>query len=252
MINFITLTNGGYTTFADSQINNFQKEFMQHHKLYIYCADNESYAYHSRKQLPSNIVLKKLDTEIGGQHAYLEGRFKELMRLKFPLILNCMDELGTPVWFVDNDVLFFKDPESYIDTEKDILFQPDAGDYEDRYSWVCTGCFWINKTDNSVNFLTKLIKLQTEVDRGEQEILNDYCRSWTSRSNVDISYKGSIESFTEAKLDILPYNLFQNGYAAFKRTQFDKHDCVLIHFNHEMNYQIKLSNLHAAAKHYNI
>jgi hypothetical protein len=212
--------------------------------------DSESYTYHSTKHLPSNIIIRKLSTEIGGQHAYLEGRFKELMRLKFPLVVDCLKDFNTPTWFIDNDVLFFQDPEPYIDATKDIVFQPDAGDYEDRYSWVCTGCFWINNTESAITFLNTLIKLQNEVDRGEQEILNDYCRSWTNGSHVDAYYKGSIESFTEAKLDILPYYLFQNGYTAFKNNQYDKHECVLIHFNHEMNYNVKLSNLHTAIKHY--
>lgn len=250
MINFITLTNSGYNTFADSQLSNFEKDYMKHHKLYMYCADNESYNYHSTKQLPNNIVIRKLDTEIGGLHAYLEGRFKELMRLKFPLILSCMDEFKTPVWFVDNDVLFFKDPESYTDASKDILFQADMGDYPSRYGWVCTGAFWINNTDKAIQLLREVIELQKTVDRGEQEVLNDYCKSWPTNASVPEELKGSILDYQKASLDILPYYLFQNGYLAFRNHEFYNHEVVMVHFNHETNYQIKLSNLQKARDRY--
>lgn len=244
MINFITLTNNGYIKFADEQIENFKKDYLKEHKLYLYCSDEESYQYHLKKELPDNILLNKLDTEISGLHSYLQGRFKELMRLKFPLIINCINKFKTPVWFIDNDVIILKNPELHIDKTKDILFQADMGDYPSRYGWVCTGCFWINNTDNSLKLLKTLIDLQSKIDRGEQEILNDYCKSWpTCATWIDQNLIGEIVNFKEAKLDILPYYLFQNGNLAFKNNQYDKHDCVMIHFNHEMDYNTKISNL---------
>lgn len=246
MINFVTMTNSGYTAFADSQLENFSKPFLENHRLYVYCVDNDSYTYHSGKNLPKNITILRVNVEIGGQHSYLQGRFKEMMRLKFPIILDAMEQLETPVWFVDNDVLFFKDPESYIDTTKDILFQADMGDYPSRYGWVCTGAFWINNTNKSIQLLSKIIQLQETVDRGEQEVLNDYCKSWPPNASVPDDVKGSVLDFKEATLDILPYYLFQNGYLAFKNNEFEKHDVVMVHFNHETNYQTKLSNLQKA------
>lgn len=252
-INFVTLTNSGYEFFCDSQIENFKKDFLKGHNLLIYCADTPSFDRLNLKSLPQNISLRKMESvEIGGLHGYLRGRFKELMRLKFPLILDYIEETDGPVWFIDNDVIFFRDPVNFIDESKDILFQPDAGDYEDRYSWVCTGCFWISKTDKSIQFLNNLIEMQGGIDRGEQEILNDYCRSWTSRSHVDSFYKGSIENFQEADLDIFPYPLFQNGYAAFKHNLYDKHECVMIHFNHEENFEVKKSNFEKVKDFYKI
>ena len=252
-INFITLTNSGYEFFCDSQIDNFRKDFLKHHNLLIYCADTASFERLKGMNLPDNIKIRKIaDAEIGGLHGYLIGRFKELMRLKFPLICDYIKETEGPVWFIDNDVLFFSDPASFIQGDKDILFQPDAGDYEDRYSWVCTGCFWINNTDKALGLLDNLIKMQTTVDRGEQEILNDYCRSWTSRSHVEEFYKGSIEDFKEANLDILPYHLFQNGYAAFRHNLYDKNECVMIHFNHEQNFEIKKNNFNKVKEFYKI
>ena len=243
MINFITMTNSGYYTFADSQIENFRKPFLQKHNLYIHCVDIESYNYHKQKDLPDNIILTHIDAEIGGQHSYLQGRFKEMMMLKFPIILNAIDSLQTAVWFIDNDVLFFKDPEEYVDLTKDILFQADMGDYPSRFGWVCTGCFWINDTNNSKQLLKELIHQQGLFDRGEQEILNDYCKSWPANANVSEEVKGSITDYVGASLDILPYYLFQNGYLAFKHSEYNKHDCVMIHFNHETDYQIKINNL---------
>lgn len=250
MINFISLTNNGYITFADNQIENFKKDYLKSHKLYLYCSDEESYQYHLKKELPSNIHLFKLNTEITGHHSYLEGRFKELMRLKFPLIINCINELKTPVWFIDNDVLILKDPESYIDNSKDMLFQADMGDYPSRYGWVCTGCFWINNTNAAIKLLENVIELQSKIDRGEQEILNDFCKSWPECANIDPSLKGNITDYNEAKLDILSYYHFQNGYLAFKTDQFDKHECVMIHFNHESNYDLKIKNLNKTKAHY--
>jgi hypothetical protein len=252
-MNFLTLTNSGYEFFCDDQINNFSKEFMKNHNLLIYCADTDSFNRLAEMELPSNIKIRKIaDTEISGLHGYLKGRFKELMRLKFPLILDYVHETNGPVWFVDNDVMFFSDPEPYANTKADIIFQPDAGDYEDRYSWVCTGCFLINKTEKSIALIKKLIDLQYTVDRGEQEILNDYCKSWTSRSAVDQSIKGSIQDFTEADLDIFPYHIFQNGYAAFKHGLFNNNECVMIHFNHEEDFEKKKENSSKTKNHYGI
>lgn len=243
MINFISLTNNGYIVFADNQIENFKKDYLKKHNLYLYCSDEESYQYHLKKELPNNVILFKLDTEISGLHSYLQGRFKELMRLKFPLIVDCINKLKTPVWFIDNDVIILKDPELHIDKTKDILFQADMGDYPSRYGWVCTGCFWINDTDNSLKLLKNVIDLQSKIDRGEQEILNDFCKSWPECAVIDTKLKGNITDYDEAKLDILPYYLFQNGYLAFKGNEFDKHECVMIHFNHESNYELKIKNL---------
>jgi hypothetical protein len=252
MINFITITNNGYYKFADSQIDNFKKDFLIKHDLHIYCTDDESYEYHSKKELPNNIKLYNMNTDIKGQHSYLQGRFKEMMRLKFPLIIDNIVKFETPIWFIDNDVLFFKDPEQYIDTDKDILFQADMGDYPSRYGWVCTGCFWINNTKNSIKLLNNIIELQGTVDRGEQEVLNDFCKSWPENSQVSNELKGNIIDFKDAKLDILSYYLFQNGYLAFKNTQFDKHDCVMIHFNHETDYNTKVNNLLKVKDYYGV
>jgi len=252
MINFITITNNGYFQFADSQIENFKSDFLSIHILHIYCTDDESYEYHLKKELPYNIKLYNMNTNIKGQHSYLQGRFKEMMRLKFPLIIDNIKNLETPIWFIDNDVLFLKDPEIYINNEKDILFQADMGDYESRYGWVCTGCFWVNNTENSIKLLQDIIELQNTVDRGEQEVLNDFCKSWPENSNVPMEVKGSIIEYNNAKLDILPYYLFQNGYLAFKNSQFDKHDCVMIHFNHETDYSIKINNLQKVKNHYGV
>jgi len=250
MINFITMTNSGYYTFADSQIENFKKPFLQKHKLHIHCVDVESYNYHKQKDLPDNIELIHVDAEIGGQHSYLQGRFKEMMKLKFPIILSAIESLDTAVWFIDNDVLFFKDPEAYIDITKDILFQADMGDYPSRLGWVCTGCFWINNTSNSKQLIKELMNQQDLFDKGEQEILNDYCKSWPMDANVVEEVKGNITDYARASLDILPYYLFQNGYLAFKHSEYDKHDCVMIHFNHETDYQIKINNLNKVKAHY--
>ena len=252
-INFLTLTNSGYEFFCDSQIENFKQDHLKNHTLTIYCADTESYERLSNIDTPKNIEIKKIDqAEISGRHAYLVGRFKELMRLKFPLILQHMYEAKCPVWFIDNDVLFFEDPSKYINENKDIIFQPDAGDFEDRYSWVCTGCFWINNTSNTIKFLNDLIKIQEHVDRGEQEILNDFCRSWTNGSNIDTFYKGSILDFRAADFDIFPYHLFQNGYAAFKHELYNKEKCVRIHFNHEQDFNSKVNNFNKVKEHYKI
>lgn len=251
MINFISLTNNGYLNFADNQIENFKKDYLKSHNLFLYCSDEESYQYHLKKELPSNVFVFKLNNqEITGHHSYLQGRFKELMRLKFPLIVDCINNLNTPVWFIDNDVLILKDPEPYIDHSMDILFQADMGDYPSRYGWVCTGCFWINNTQASLKLLRNVIDLQSTIDRGEQEILNDFCKSWPPSANVSPNLKGSIKDYKDANLDILSYYDFQNGYLAFKNNEFDKHDCVMIHFNHESNYNIKINNLEKTKLHY--
>jgi hypothetical protein len=252
MINFISITNNGYISFADNQIENFKKVYLKSHKLYLYCFDEESYHYHSKKDLPENIILRKLDKEITGHHSYNEGKFVEITRLKFPLIVNCINEFKTPVWFIDNDILILKDPEPYVDKSRDMLFQADMGDYPSRYGWVCTGCFWINNTEKSISFLKKLIDLQYKFNRNEQEILNDYCKSWPASTTwINKDLIGEIINFKDAKLDILSYYLFQNGNLAFKNNQFDKHECVMIHFNHERDYNLKINNLIKTKKHYN-
>lgn len=253
MINFITLTNNGYHFFADKQIDNFKKDYLSNHKLFIYCLDSDSYDYHIQKLLPENVIVRKInDVEINGQHAYLQGRFKEMMRYKFPLILDCLSEFKSPVWFIDNDVVILKDPEEFIDIEKDVIFQADC-EYDVRYSWVCTGCFWINNTQNAVNLLEKVIHLQNTVDRGEQEILNDYCKSWPHGfPHVSSDLWGDILKFTEAKLDIFPFYLFQSGLVAFKHNQYDKHDCIMIHFNHVQDVNTKFNNYYLAKKFYNL
>lgn len=254
MINFISLTNNGYITFADNQIENFKKDYLKKHKLYLYCSDEDSYQYHLKKQLPDNIILIKLNTEISGLHSYLQGRFKELMRLKIPLIVDCINRLKAPVWFIDNDILMLQDPEPYIDSTKDIIFQADCHE-QAKYCWVCTGCFWINDTDNALKLLKNIIDLQSKIDRGEQQILNDYCKSWPKNYQdgyVTPDMWGDILQVKEANLDIFPYYLFQSGHIAFKMNQYDKHNCVMIHFNHEMSYETKLSNLQKAIDHYGI
>lgn len=253
MINFVSLTNSGYNLFADSQIENFKKDFLKNHILYLYCVDLESYTYHSNKDLPDNIIILKMpEVEITGQHSYLMGRFKEMMRLKFPLIIENISKLNTAVWFIDNDVLFFNDPESYIDYSKDIIFQADCHP-EFSHSWVCTGCFWINNTENAIRLLKSVIELQSKYDRGEQELLNDYCESWPEGYvHVTPDKWGSILKFKQANLEIFPYYLFQSGHTAFKLDQYDKYDCVMIHFNHESEYNKKVENFIKTKKHYNI
>ena len=108
------------------------------------------------------------------------------------------------------------------------------------------GCFWVNNTDKARKVLTDVVDLQATVDRGEQQILNDYLSSWPHDYHdgyVTPAMWGDILKFKKANLDILPYYLFQSGHAAFKMDLYDKYDCVMIHFNHEESYNTKLQNL---------
>jgi hypothetical protein len=254
MINFITYTNNGFYTFADLQIENFRKDFLQNHTLRVFCADSESYEYHKNKILPNNVSIKKLPVEIVGHHSYKTGTFEKLTRLKLPLVLDYMSKLNSPIWFIDNDILMFQDPEPYIDLTKDILFQADCHE-QAKYCWVCSGCFWANNTEATKEFLKKIIEVQKYSNRGDQECLNDYCKSWPKDYRdgyVTPDMWGDILQVKEAKLDIFPYYLFQSGHIAFKMNQFDKHNCVMIHFNHEIPYETKLSNLQKAIDHYGI
>lgn len=41
MINFITYTNNGFYTFADLQIENFRKDFLQNHTLRVFCYETK-------------------------------------------------------------------------------------------------------------------------------------------------------------------------------------------------------------------
>jgi hypothetical protein len=251
-MNFITITNSGYDFFCDSQIENFSLDFMGSHKLTIYCADENSFSRLSSRIFPINIEIKKIEGQnITGNHSYLEGRFKELMKLKFPIILNRLKENKDDIWFVDNDVLFLKSPsQEDIDPNKDVIFQADMGEFEHMNSWVCTGCFYLKNNERTINFLEKIIEYQDSVDRGEQEALNDYCKSWPDNGPFSPDVVGSILDFKEANLGVLPFYLYQNGRLAFFYDQYNKHDCVMIHFNHEKDFSKKIENFKKTKNYY--
>jgi hypothetical protein len=154
-----------------------------------------------------------------------------------------MGEFDDDIWFIDNDVIFLKDPLLQgIEETSDILFQADMGEFEHRYGWVCTGCFLIRNRERSKNFLNNIINYQSSVDRGEQEALNDYCKSWPDNGTATPDRTGSILNFDQAKMDILPFHLFQNGRLAFYHGGFENDECVMIHFNHESDFNKKLNN----------
>jgi len=218
-MNYITLTNNGYKKITHNLLKSMEKIGMTN-QLIIYCVDNESSQYF-KLHYPENKIINLEIDDIklhqfvpyrSSQHPDLEGK-KLWSNITFLKILIMIKELenNQDFIFVDGDIVFLKNPNSYLQNlinqnDLDLIIQNDELDNNDLTKW-CSGFLWMKSSIKNLNVL-KTANLDNFTN--DQRFLR--------------------ENKQQFKFKVLPLELFPNG--KFFRN-FLPTDNYLIHFNHD-------------------
>tara|TARA_Y100000389_G_scaffold165984_1_gene170388 strand:+ start:416 stop:2896 length:2481 start_codon:yes stop_codon:yes gene_type:complete len=218
----ITLTNDGYMDLTENLLISLKRLGIEH-KLKIYCIGEKAYDFFEGKYTHNDVVqidisedyLKNWVEYKSAQNPDVEGKKKWATLTSYKMYaINTELNQNNDVIFTDGDIVFEKDPISYLTDNiksNDLLIQNDNSSYEKRC--MCTGLFYMKS-----NELTKEI---TNFD-----IISENIASFTN----DQQYLRRFEH--KMKVEYLDLNLFPNGlyYRQNKPTS-----PYLIHFNYDVS-----------------
>jgi hypothetical protein len=228
-MHFVTFTTGNYAAMTDNLLINFRDVLADKgHKIILYCLDEkaknilfeystEEYVVFRHENLNDQIEISTFNSP----------SFNKLNALK-PQILRKLIVDYDELYWIDSDLVFYKDPEPFVRSiNKEIIFQEDNPRDEDR---ICTGNFYIKKTENTIRFFDMWLKaLDENPDKNEQLLLND------------VIYKNYESIFNIPWIDagVFPTNRFQRGMDAFHNNWHLLEDKVVVHANFMCGFDTK-------------
>jgi hypothetical protein len=231
----ICFSNFGYKDFAENFLRNIIDK-IHNHKVIYYCLDEELYNYLSSKYIASNITIELYNNTSKTIKEFVEygsSQFVKLMDTKMNLIIHAL-ETYKYIHVVDADIVFLQElTESYYEkySEYDIVYQRDAPPPNEPYhDWTCTGNWLLKYSENTVNFLNKIIEFKSKFPNfGEQEAQREVFRS------VGIT---DIRKYPYAKLTEFPAEEFACGYYV-RENATDFKNILVFHANHVVGYERK-------------
>jgi hypothetical protein len=227
---FVTFTTGNYAAMTDNMLINFRDVLVQYgHTIALFCMDELAYEKLKSYTIYSWITvhLEPLNTE-SMISTFNTPSFNKLNSFK-PLLLRRMLDTHEEVYWIDSDLVFYRDPEPFVRAteSKDIIFQQDNPRDEDR---VCTGNFYIKSTPQTKEFFNMWIReLELNPGANEQLLLNA------------IVYKeyGSVFTIPWISVDVFPPEKFQRGLDAFQGGWWSREDTVVVHANFMCGFETK-------------
>lgn len=237
MLNFITYTTGNYTHFTSNLLNNFDTVGLSAlHHMIVVCLDSialENLKAYQNKNWATLILWDNKNLALYadfGTTDFILINNQKIIILKE--LLPKYDEL----YYVDSDIVFFKDPEPIIRSlPGDIVFQQDApyNGHADRFhTYVCSGNFVLRNTPSTRAFLDKWVAMLTP-ECNEQGTLYNYLKSIVK----------DVRDVKEVSINVFPMEMAQNGYDAFKFGWHTKPEKVCIHANHMVGSEAKINAL---------
>ena len=223
-VKLITLTNDGYMQFTENLLISMKKLGIET-KLKIYCIGEKSYKFFNENFTQNEVehidtnedFLKTWVEYKAAQNPDVEGkkRWASITSYKMYAIHNELMQ-DNDVIFTDGDIVFEKDPISYMASEiknNDLLIQNDNQNVSSKC--MCTGIMYMKS-----NELTKSITNFENITENIESFTNDQ------------QYLRRFEK--SMKVEYLDLNLFPNGL--FYR-QSKPSSPYMIHFNYDVSEQ---------------
>ena len=247
----ISYANMGYIVFAKNLLLNLNAT-CHGYSVHFYCLDIDIKSILERLTL-SNITVRfeLVEATVSKNfEKYGTNEYNKITHTKMNILMKSLETYGF-IHFIDCDVVCISPPtESYWDryTDKDIVFQYDAGFYSKdnphwplHHIWACTGNITLRNTFGTIHMLTKIIEYQEQYPgKNDQECLYQYFKD----NNIT-----DIRLCEAAKLDTYPYQEFTNGYwvghdiGGIEKTYF-------FHANHVSGSSAKMNLLKKVGKWY--
>ena len=145
---FITLTNYGYRILTSNFIESLKKINIDD-QLIIFCICEKTLRYFNDNYPQCLSIL--VENNVSNNKINFQGKdWKEINFLKFKIILPYL-ESGEDVIYSDGDIVYFKNPFSYLEKEienNDLLIQSDGTINKPDMLW-----FLFIKSNERTNFL---------------------------------------------------------------------------------------------------
>ncbi len=234
--------NKGALTLAHNLVLSIEKLGLKNYILFAF--DKESY-----NSMLSNNIQVFYDESINCDQKFGKfgtAQFKNVTNYKFVPLLKLLKK-GYNVLFVDADIVFIKNPFPFFNKGFDISIQYGQGEIineeylntkqnpiglgGDKYNYLCTGFFYVQSNQRSINFFEKalqcLLDNSDKVEFDDQDAFNEVFQK--NRSNI--------------KLDVLEPYLFPNGGVFTRESKFKdmcRKDPVILHANYVFGLQNKI------------
>ena len=219
----ITLTNDGYLEMTENLLLSMKKIGIEQ-TLKIYCIGSKSYDY-LRERFPNN-EIEKVDVDNQRLSSWVEYRalqnpdtegkklWANITSYKMYVINNELIK-GNNVIFTDGDIVFEKNPFSYIfdniDPKLELLIQND--EQVGMTERMCTGFFWMKSNKNTIQ-ITDFKTIRENIDHFQND--QQYLRRFGHKMNHKF----------------FPLDLFPNG--KHYREKVPKSPFI-IHFNYDVS-----------------
>jgi len=229
---FITFTTGSYNKITENFLINFQRILTKYgHHLILICVDEIASEYFQKYKNEDWLILDTRNCFSDGKREvlnYKEKKYNILCSLKPQLVKEYLTNSYDELFYIDTDIIFYKDPTSYINN-CELIFQKDGE------NTVCAGCFYIKRTPRTLKLLELWI---WTINKGENTgndqdylivILNDIFKGITSIPGI--------------RGDYFPAELFQRGCDAIEKEWWMRDDKICIHVNWRVGLQTKIEAL---------
>ena len=208
---FLTFLNNGCVDICKNMLLSASKVGLDLDKFIIACLDETSYermkdysgAYLHSKNVTQEYQNWSFDPSSG---------FRTIVKSKWSIIKSNYEKYKQLCW-VDTDIVFVKNPLSYIENNEKILFQCDLPG-----SLICSGFMVFNESKDCSDMILELGSNEIEDD---QILVNNIATT---------KYKNSCA--------LLPMPQFPNGHIYYSKGV--KSDAVIVHNNHMVGIDEKI------------
>lgn len=247
-LKIITLTNDGYKELTDNLLVSMKKIGIER-LLKIYCIGDESYTYFKNKYYLNEV--EQIDTEDkylsnwieykAAQHKDTEGKKKWATITSYKIyVMNQELCKGNNIIFIDGDIVFEKDPFSYmlnsLEDDTELLIQNDQ--QVGMIPAMCTGFFWMKSNENTKK-ITNFETVTKNIDsfQNDQQYLRRFGKSMKHKYlDLDLFPNGKHYRDKNPKEPyIIHFNYDVSQHKIKRMKQF--HKWYLNENNNEINYQ---------------
>lgn len=208
---YLTQLNSGCIDICKNMLASAQKVGINVEDFIIACLDEN--AYEKMKEYSGAFLYKKNKlTEYQNWSFDEQSNFRQIVKMKWKLIAEIY-KINKNLCWVDTDIVFRENPESFIKDQKHILFQCDRPG-----SLICSGFMVFNDSEDCESLIEECGKNETEDD---QILINTVAQKYANSCKL------------------LPLEQFPNGHLYYSLGIKDK--AIIVHNNHMVGIHNKIN-----------
>lgn len=215
---YLTYLNSGCKDICDNMLLSAEKVGISNSDFIIVAFDRPIFEYYKKKGIETELFEDVPEEPYHNWTWDEQSKFRALVKNKWAIIKKYY-EIHKPLMWLDTDIVFLKNPTSFLEQMKNPTFQIDF-----PVKCACTGLMYFPECELSSNIINSLGIQNTEDD---QIVCNNYIETNGLKKDIDF------------------FNLhyFPNGGYFFDAKGTDVDNAVMLHCNYIVGLENKINRL---------